>query len=330
LNIENVNIVHLDDIATLSIHENPICISMLEMESEFLASMDQKGMNLLRTLTDNVSDLIWLTGANILDKPNPNLSIAPGLSRALMLEQPSLRFSIVDLGSIDLATSDIETTCENVVKGLDSYHDIDDKEFVQKDGLLYISRFVPDVETNSLFRRRLGPGTSQEPMAKVCLSEVSPARLSIAQAGVTDSIYFQQISEPVTSPPSGFIDVDIKAVSLNAKDVYTIGGHVETRTNTTAIEISGIVAVVGPDVEFKIGDRVVVSAPNHFTTRERVPAWAAHKMLPKEDYARQLRLYRSCILLLYTLYMIGHIFELGYVKLLGSILTIAVYLEIAR
>jgi hypothetical protein len=284
LNIGKVTIIYLDDIATLSVHENPICISMLEMESEFLASMDQKGMNFLRTLTDNVSDLIWLTGANMLDKPNPNLSMAHGLSRALMLEQPSLRFSIVDLGSIDLATSDIETTCENVVRGLASYHDTDDKEFVQKDGLLYISRFVPDVETNSLFRRRLGPGTSQEPMAKVCLSEVSPARLSIAQAGVTDSIYFQQISEPATSPPSGFIDIDLKAVSLNAKDVYTIGGHVETRTNTTAIEISGIVAAVGPDVEFKIGDRVVVSAPNHFTTRERVPAWAAHKMLPKEDY----------------------------------------------
>ncbi|KAF4611348.1 hypothetical protein G7Y89_g15665 [Cudoniella acicularis] len=286
--VGQVSIVHLDHINTIALSRSTICISMMEIEREFLASMGQEDMNLFRILTDTVTELLWLIGANMLDEPDPSLTMAHGLSRALMLEQPSLRFSALDLGPVGLALSNIESTCQ-IVKGvLHSFGDKDDKEYSQLNGLLYISRFVPDHRLNSLFRRRLGTQElpsqwkREEPLIKV-----SPARLSVAQVGITDSIHFQQICEPPTSLPPGFIDVDIKAVSLNAKDVYTVSGHVETKTGTTALEFSGIVAAVpaGHDLDFQPGDRVVVSAPNLFTTRERVPAWAAHKMLPEEEFS---------------------------------------------
>ena len=139
--------------------------------------MSQREMDLIRILTNTVTELLWLTGANMLAKPNPNLTMSNGLSRAVMLEQPFLRFSVVDIGPINLSKSNTNRTCENIVNILHSFGDKDDKEFVQLNGLLHISRFVPDKQANSLFRRRLG---NQESMQKDPLTNVSPARLSVA------------------------------------------------------------------------------------------------------------------------------------------------------
>ncbi|RYP18018.1 hypothetical protein DL767_009910 [Monosporascus sp. MG133] len=276
------DIVFLDQIGVVELHRKMIVISMLEVEQEILASMGQEEMNQLRHIINTVTDLLWLTGGGMLNMPNPDLTLSNGLSRALMLEQPSLRFSVMDLGPIEHVLANLQVTLENVVRGLATVQDTDDKEFIQTNGLLYISRFGPDVALNSLFRRRLG---TQEPMREIPIAKASPARFSIGQAGVTDSIYFQQLREPPTHPPAGFIDVNLKAVSLNAKDIYTISGRVETRTATTACEFSGIVVAVGSDIQhLQPGDRVLVSAPNHFTTLERVPAWAAHKLLPGEQF----------------------------------------------
>lgn len=260
-------------------------------------------MDLLRTITDVVTNLLWLSGANMLTNPDPNLTLSSGLSRAIMLEQPSLRFSVLDVGLVEPLAQ--LSTFENVERALASYEDIDDKEFIQVDGLLYTSRFEPDFGINYQFRRRMG---EQDPIEKVPLSLIGPARLAIGRLGITDTLHFQQIHEVSTGPPVGFIDVAIKAVSLNAKDIYTISGHVETKTGTSALEFCGVVTAVGPKVDnLEIGDRVVVMAPNNFTTTERVPAWAAHKMLPGEEDGVLCTIPIAYATALYALHDRGHL-----------------------
>lgn len=277
--VNNVSLTQLDQDELSS---KTVCISLLETEKEFLATMTQEHMDLLRRITDSVLDLVWLTGAGMLDKPDPNLTLASGLSRAMMKEQPSILFTVVDIGSTDTLKSNIIPTCENIGKIYRSCRDKDDKEFIQHKSLLYVSRLGSDLTANSLFRRRLG---FQEFASETTLAAVSPARLCVGKAGVTDTIYFQQLREPATTPPSGFVDVAVKAISLNAKDVYVMSGRVETQTGTSAMEFSGVVTAVGADVtHLKPGDRIVVCAPNSFSTTERVPAWTAHKLLPSEDF----------------------------------------------
>lgn len=123
-------------------------------------------------------------------------------------------------------------------------------------------------------------------MKQLTLSQATPAKLCIDKIGIMDSLYFQQSCDPHTTPPKGFIDVEVKAVSLNAKDVYAMNGRVETRTGTSAIEFGGLVTAVGPDeCNFKVGDRVIVFKPNHFSTIERVPSWTCCKLLACEDLA---------------------------------------------
>lgn len=275
--------VYLDEIDGVQISDQVVCISLLEIEREFLATISPEDMNRLRKITDVVTSLIWLTGADMIAAPNPDLTLSNGLSRALMLEQPSLRFTVLDIGATGLAEPDnLSATCENVSKALTPRYATDDAEFIQLGRLLYISRFNPDLGLNSLFRQRLHAQTESTQTAT--LAEAAPAKLSIGQVGMTDTMRFQQISEPTTKPAAGFVDVDLKAVSLNAKDIYAMSGRVETRTATTALDFSGIVSAVGPDVtHVQPGDRVAGLAPNHFGTTERVPAASVHKLLPDED-----------------------------------------------
>jgi NADPH:quinone reductase-like Zn-dependent oxidoreductase len=258
---------------------------LIELEHDFLASMDQKEMNLLRCITNHVTDLLWVTASSTTNHPRPNASLASGLSRALMLEQPSLRFSVMNISLCDISRAGLMLTSKNILSAFSSQSNIDDKEFTEIDGLVHISRFSPQSETNRLFCRRMG---TEEPTQNSILADVQPVRLAIGKVGVIETIHFQQLCEPPTCIPPGFVDIRVMAVSLNAKDVYALNGKVDTRNGTTALEFSGVVTAVGagPDARhIHVGDRVVVLAPNHFTTIERVPAWAVHKILPSEEYS---------------------------------------------
>lgn len=277
--------VTLSTLKSLPVDSDVVCISLLELEHEFLASMNSEDMDLLRAISNTVNNLAWVTGTQTLKHSDPRLTMSSGLSRSLMLEQPSLRFSVIDIGALYTPNRDIQAACRNILKALIPQYEMDDKEFTQSNDLLYISRFYPDVDLNSTFQRRLGSQIKDQ-VQTATLSSAEPARFAIGKVGVTDTIHFQQLCEPATEIPSGFVDIKVKAVSLNAKDVYNLNGRVEVRDATTACEFTGIVEAVGPDVtNVRPGDRVVAMVPNYFTTIERVPSWTVQKLLPGEKFA---------------------------------------------
>ncbi|KUL86372.1 hypothetical protein ZTR_08618 [Talaromyces verruculosus] len=278
--INQLRSVAIGNIEDVKLNDQVIAVSLLEMEHEFLATISSEDMDRLRKITDNVTKLLWLTGANMLSAPNPDLTLSSGLSRALMLEQPALRYIILDIGA-DVANPErMAAICANVSAALTFRYATDDSEFIQKDSMLYTSRFVPDEELNSLFRQRMGT----ENMKLVPFKDLGMAKLSVGQIGMTDTIHFQQISEPQTPPPAGFVDVDLRSVGLNAKDIYAINGRADTKDCTVALDFGGVVKATGPGVtHLKKGDRVVAFVPNHFKTTERVRVETLHKLLPDED-----------------------------------------------
>ncbi|KAI1174368.1 putative polyketide synthase [Nemania sp. FL0916] len=285
--VSTVKTVSFAELNQTDISEKTICISMMEIEREILASMGEKEMNQLRVLTNSVKDLVWITGAGMLDNPNPDLTLSHGLSRALMLEQPTLRWSIMDVGRVE--DHEPQILSKAIANMLSFSRKGDDKEFIYSRELLFINRFSPDSTLNTLFSRRQSSSSTRLQLQE--LGKASPAKLSIGQIGQMDSLYFQQLERSGAPPPAGHIDVSVQAVSLNAKDVYVLNGRAETKTGTITNDFSGIVTAVGPDVnQFAIGDRVVVMAPSDFKTVERVPAWTAQKILPSESFAEMASL----------------------------------------
>lgn len=271
-----------------------ICISLLEVADEFLSTMSQDDMNHLRSITSRVTTLLWLTGANMLgSKPKPSLALCNGLARAVMLEQPALRFLVLDVGSA--AQWNSPSTHENIVSVLtECANTLDggDSEFVQHDGLIHISRFTPDSLLNATFNRRLGTGSTaedQQPIQLTSIAKARPAQLSISRVGVSDTIHFQATEKPHIAdsgtPPEGSIDVLVKAVSLNAKNVYALSGRIETLSASTADDFSGVVTAVGPGVtHLQPGHRVFGCAPGKLATTMRMRATDAHKMLETESF----------------------------------------------
>ncbi|KAL3484070.1 hypothetical protein BJX62DRAFT_244310 [Aspergillus germanicus] len=281
--VARIERVSLDSLQSKQITVDTVVISLLEMETEFLATISPTDTDKLRLITDFVTDLLWITGANMMGAvPDPSLTLVNGLSRALMLEQPSLRFAILDVGSVKgIQQGQYQDICKSVVRVLASAGNRDDTEFIHRNGLLYISRFTPAQDLNTRFRRRLD---SDEPLALEPLSKAGAAKLTIGQIGVTDTLYFQQIDPLSAEPPAGYVDISLRSVSLNAKDIYTMTGRVETREATAALDIGGVVVAVGPDVKHLCpGDRVAAFVPNHFRTVERVPVGVVHLLRPEES-----------------------------------------------
>ncbi|KAI8961149.1 putative polyketide synthase [Daldinia sp. FL1419] len=280
----SIRAISLAQVPTIEIPGDVVCISLIELERPFLAELDEEDMGLLHNLMGRVKDLVWLIGANLMDVPNPDLTLVQGLCHSILVEQPAFRFAYMDVGSIEILSSDLQNSCQSIVRVLERHEKIDDREFVLSKGLLYVSRIKPDTAINSVFQSRTGK--TRTSMKQLPLFQANPAKLCIEKVGITDSLYFQQICEPPTTPPKGFVDVEVKAVSLNAKDVYAMSGRVETRTGTSGLEFGGLVTAVGSDeCNFKVGDRVFAHYPNHFSTTERVPTWACHKLLDCESFA---------------------------------------------
>jgi hypothetical protein len=186
--VASIDRVSLQNLQNKHITADSVVISLLEMETEFLATISPTDTDKLRLITDTVTDVLWITGANMMGAvPDPNLTLVNGLSRTLMLEQPSLRFTVLDTGSVkDIRSDQHQDICRSV-RALGSTGDRDDTEFIHHNGLLYISRFAPKQDLNTPFRRCLD---SDEPLALEPLGKAGAAKLAIGQIGVTDTLYF--------------------------------------------------------------------------------------------------------------------------------------------
>jgi acyl transferase domain-containing protein len=256
-----------------------IIVCTIELHEPFLATMSVAEMASLKILTDNAEKLLWITGGDQLGGTRPNFAMVSGFQRSLILEQPSLKFYTFD---VDQPETHQQATVDNIIAVLDELHseEIPDCETVQKNGVAYVSRFVPEETLNETFRQKLGVR-----QALKRLDQARPCRLTIKDLGQFGTLAFKQEVSSWTGLQPGFVEVEVKSVGLNAKDVFVYSGKLDSRGATSSLECAGIVTRVGSDVStLKAGDRVVAMAPGHFATLEAFPAWACAKLHDEEDY----------------------------------------------
>lgn len=284
------------------IKSKTMVITTVEVESPLLSTMTAEEMSLLKTVTDKASNLLWVTGGGLLKAMRPDFALVSGLSRALMLEQLSLKFVVFDT---DETTSNPELTASNIVSALDQMinNSAPDFEFIQHEGVVHISRFVPEEAKNQTFRQKLGTQ-----MVSARFEDAKPCQLSIEAIGQLESIYFRMVEPNEMDLEPSFVEVNVKALGLNAKDLYFLFGRVDTTGATCNGEFSGLITKVGNDVStLKPGDRVVVMAPGYFATTERVPEWACCKLRDGEEYSTVSTLSTVYATALYALHYRAHI-----------------------
>ncbi|OJZ89749.1 hypothetical protein ASPFODRAFT_183092 [Aspergillus luchuensis CBS 106.47] len=273
-----VTIVSLSQVSPATVPDRAFVISTLEQQEPLLISMNECEMALLKNITDRVAKIVWVVNGGFIDGENPDFAPVLGLSRALMLEQPSLQFAVLD---VDDESASSEETLRNIINVFNRLiHEKEpDFEFAQRDGVLHISRWEPDERLNETFRLKQNNGTMD-----LSLAIAGRCKLNIKDPGHMDTIHFVQ-EDYSTSLHPDYVEVSVKSVGINAKDLYAISAKVDTKDTTCSCECAGVITAVGDNVsEFKIGDRVVAMAPSHFATVECLPEWAVLKLRDEEDF----------------------------------------------
>ena len=267
--------VKLSDLRPEIISSGATLFNLCEVKTPLLSTATDEEMRGVKMMTDNAKTLIWVTSGNTLHADRPEFALAAGISRAVTLEQPSLKFYTYD---IDKPERDVHVTAEYLLSTLHQQSGTDDREFVQQNGVVHVSRFVPDDRLNEKFRAKQGLKTMPMP-----LKEAGLVRLHIDHAGQFDTLFFKQQETIAIGPDE--VRIKVASVGLNAKDFYVLAGRVDTPDATCQLECAGSVIDAGSDVTgLTVGDRVVAMAPTHFQTYQTLPQWACHKLLEGESF----------------------------------------------
>ena len=203
--------VSLPLITTASLPPGTTVICAVELNEPMLSTLTESEMSSMKIMTDNAARILWVHAGNNMNAERPLHAMVTGFARSLVLEQPSLRFFTHD---IDDPLADPEHSITNLFKTLDDLHNDDclDLEIVERKGLPFIQRFVPEEELNKTFRQKLG----NSPASKT-LGDSKPAKLTIQSMGQFDTLAFMPESQSETDVKAGFLEIDVKSVGLNAK-----------------------------------------------------------------------------------------------------------------
>ena len=269
--------MEFDDLATRDIPAKSTVIVTAELEDPLLVNLSPERLGYVQKVTNNASTLLWITGGNLMASQKPEFSAVLGLARTVMAEQPALRFFVVDL---DSTNEQLDLTVLNLISVLNaSSAKNTDYEYLQKDGILHISRFIPDKAANDTFRSKKAADATM-----TRFSDAQCYELSIKEPGQFGTLQFIQLPSRLDIP-STHVEVTVKSVGLNAKDIFSLAGKIETRENTCSCEFAGVVTRIGSAVSsLSVGDRVAVMVAGRFSTCECVPEWACCKMQDNETF----------------------------------------------
>lgn len=186
-------------------------ICTVELYEPMLTTLTESEMSSMKILTDQAAYILWVHGGGNMDAKRPDLAMVTGFSRSWVLEQASLRFFSHDIDNPD---ADPEASITNIFRTLDDLHSDDclDLEVVEKHGVPFTQRFVPEEGLNETFRQKQG-----NHFAVKRLGDNKPVRLTIQRIGQFDTLAFKPEMGGDEELKAGFVQVDVKSVGLNAK-----------------------------------------------------------------------------------------------------------------
>ncbi|KAM7223551.1 hypothetical protein V8F06_001025 [Rhypophila decipiens] len=255
-------------------------ISFMEVERPWLQDISESDFAQLKHLVQTASGgIIWVTRGAVGTRPD--LSLIHGLARSLRAEDESRRFVTVDLhhgpdwdhGAAAAILMKLYT------QTLLSKHKPSDSEFVERDGIVWIKRLIPDQEKNQRVAERTRNTAPLPELWDIVgrqQQQHQPLSLQARTIGTIDSLVFAEDGKPsaCTDLAPGHVEIQVKAVGLNFRDVLITLG--EVADDYLGNECSGVVTRIHPDAEastnLAVGDRVTAWCLGSFATSIQCPA----------------------------------------------------------
>ncbi|PLB48404.1 KR-domain-containing protein [Aspergillus steynii IBT 23096] len=199
------------------------------------------------------------------------------MARVVRAEDPSARLVTLDVGSETSAESHMAIT--RVLTAMQSpgscFNDITENEYVERSGLLQVSRVQPDSALLGFVEETNAEAATEEHNLH---THPSCVRLMCRQPGMLDSLQFVEVAPGDMPLPDDFVEVNMHAGGLNYKDVAMCLGIMPENQYLLGLEGAGVVRRVGAKAasSFHIGQRVLVYRRGSFGNKVQCPVEGGH------------------------------------------------------
>lgn len=206
----HVRLVALQDVSPTTVPPGSIVVNLSETSKPLLADISPTDLQSIKFITDAASTVLWITGGGLFKARRPEYALVLGLARAVMLEQPTTKFFVLD---VDDTNATLNSTTDQVLWILSQAKESQPQQFeyMSYEGALHTSRF----EDNSFLNRNFQSRQNLETVTTT-LSEAGDCSLSIKYPGITESLYFSQSAPKAFLDPNS-VEVETRCVGLNAK-----------------------------------------------------------------------------------------------------------------
>lgn len=162
--------------ADASIATSEHVVVTFDLEGPLLLELEPSELAGLHIIVSNPSSNTWVTAGGLMKGATPEQAMASGVARSVTSEIASLDFTTLDLGLGSMTT---DCAIDEIVRALDRqiHHTKGmEPEYYLTDGLVYISRLVPDATLNQEY----GP---QNSIPKATPFKPSDKLVATAKAG---------------------------------------------------------------------------------------------------------------------------------------------------
>ncbi|KAF5978633.1 polyketide synthase [Fusarium coicis] len=266
----DISVTQWDDVSESSVM-GKYCLCLAEWESPVLATLTDENWEILRQVIRVSYGTLWITGGSAMECPDPMKSLMVGLSRAIRNEDVGVRLATLDLETADRV--DYLSAAKNVLKvaSVHAFSDEPEGEYAARDLTVYIPRVERVLDVDNSLRGYEGKG---QPELVSLKGSGRPLKLTIRTPGLLDTFRWEQDVVYYQPLPQNWIEIEVKAVGLNFKDVLVALGNLAE--DKLGVDASGVITRVGSAVtDFKPGDRVMTASCATFATFVRFPAKGA-------------------------------------------------------
>ncbi|EED18128.1 polyketide synthase, putative [Talaromyces stipitatus ATCC 10500] len=272
-------------------------VFLADLEGPFLDIMTEKEFLSLRNITDNASFLLWVTPGGLLKGLHPEYAMTAGLARSISSEQASIKITTLDFDTTTTPLSKIGDLVAQVTEiQYGNNSTTRESEYCVSNGLLYISRMVPNDELNALYAPR-----AKEP-------EPTSYDPTLHLIGKVDSgkIIFEADEREKLGLREDEVEIQVLATGITKEGTLVVGGT--DYPTTFSHEIGGVITKLGSNVKgLALGDRVVGFSFDKFATFQRVSSHFVQKLGPDDSMNDAVSLLMSYGSALYGLNTLGNL-----------------------
>ncbi|KAH8588309.1 beta-ketoacyl synthase domain-containing protein [Bisporella sp. PMI_857] len=266
-------IVPWDQLSELDVKKR-YCISFVELVTPLLAQIGDNDWTKVCTLILTASGSLWITGGAAIDCPKPHGSLMVGLSRAIRNENANALLATLDIESVCFVDFDASAAAILEVALHHSSGTSIDHEYAARGRTVYVPRVEKAPKIDAQLRKYESRGELENVFFTGCNR---PLKLTIKTPGLLDTMHFEEDETYYKPIPEDWIEIKVKAVGLNFKDVLVAMGNLNEQK--LGADVSGVVTRLGTAVTgVRVGDRVMTFSCDCFATFVRFPASGVMRM----------------------------------------------------